>query len=70
MSCRSAGDGGSSPIVEETVEPEGDEERFDELDRFRWLYLKTVLGLARAYTEIARIVSYLFFAASAVRPGK
>jgi len=44
------GDDGSSLVVEETVEPDGDEKRFDELERFRWLYL--------------------FFAASAVRPGK
>jgi len=49
MSCRSTGDDGSSLGVE-AVEPDGDEERFDELERFRWLYL--------------------FFAASAVRPGK
>lgn len=40
MSCRSTGDDGSSLGVEETVEPDGDEERFDELERFRWLYLK------------------------------
>ena len=40
MSCRSMGDEGSSLGVEETVEPAGDEQRFDELERFRWLYLK------------------------------
>jgi hypothetical protein len=50
MSCKSMGDDGSSLVIEETVEPDGDEKRFDELERFRWLYL--------------------FFAASAVRPGK
>ena len=40
MSCKSIGDEGSSLGVEETVEPEGDEERFDELERFKWLYLE------------------------------
>ena len=40
ISCRSTGDNGSSLCVEETVEPDGDEERFDEFERFRWLYLK------------------------------
>ena len=40
ISCRSMGDDGSSLVVEEAVEPEGDGERFDELERFRWLYLK------------------------------
>jgi len=39
MSCRSTGDNGSSLGVEEAVEPDGDEERFDELERLRWLYL-------------------------------
>jgi hypothetical protein len=39
MSCRSVGGGEPSLVVEETVEPEGDEERFDEPERFRWLYL-------------------------------
>jgi len=50
MSSRSTGDDGPSVGVEAIDEPDGDEERFDELERFRWLYL--------------------FFAASAVRPGK
>ena len=35
MSCRSTRDDGSSLGVEEAVEPEGDEQRFDELERFR-----------------------------------
>lgn len=35
ISCRSTGDDGSSLGVEEIVEPDGDEERFDELERFR-----------------------------------
>jgi len=39
-SCKSTGDDGSSLGVEEVVEPDGDEERFDEFERFRWLYLK------------------------------
>jgi hypothetical protein len=30
------GDDGSSLVVEET---DGDEERFEELERFKWLYL-------------------------------
>jgi hypothetical protein len=33
MSCRSIGDDGSSLGVEEAVEPDGEEERFDELER-------------------------------------
>jgi hypothetical protein len=40
MSCISTGDDGSSLGGEEAVEPDGDEERFDEFERFRWLYLK------------------------------
>ena len=40
ISSRSTGDSGSSLDVEEAVELDGDEERFDELERFRWLYLK------------------------------
>jgi len=40
MSCKSIGDEGSSLGVEEAVEPEGDEERFDEPERFKWLYLE------------------------------
>jgi len=40
MSCRSIGDEGSSLGVEEAVEPDGDEARFDELERFKWLYLE------------------------------
>lgn len=39
MSCRSTGDGGPSLGVGEAVEPDGDEARFDEPERFRWLYL-------------------------------
>lgn len=39
MSCKSLGDDGSSLVVEETVEPAGDEHRFDEFERFRWLCL-------------------------------
>jgi hypothetical protein len=35
MSCGSAGVDGSSLVTEETVEPEGEEERFEELERFR-----------------------------------
>ena len=35
MSCGSTGDDGSSLGVENAVEPDGDEERFDELERFR-----------------------------------
>ena len=35
MSCRSMGDDGSSLGAGEAVEPEGDEDRFDELERFR-----------------------------------
>jgi len=35
MSCGSTGDDGSSLGVEEVVEPDGDEQRFDELERFR-----------------------------------
>lgn len=35
MSCRSTGDSGSSLGVEGAVEHDGDEERFDELERFR-----------------------------------
>ena len=40
ISCRSTGDEGSSLGVGEAVELDGDEERFDELERFRWLYLE------------------------------
>lgn len=40
MSWRSTGDDGSSLGVEGAVEPDGDDERFDELERFRWLYLE------------------------------
>ena len=36
MSCKSMGEEGSSLVVEET---DGDEQRFDVLERFRWLYL-------------------------------
>ena len=69
MSCRSIGDDGSSLGVEEAVEPDGDEERFDELERFKWLYLEWCRDQHRQYSN-SEMDSHLFFAASAVRPGK
>jgi len=35
ISCGSTGEDGSSLGVEEAVEPDGDEQRFDEFERFR-----------------------------------
>lgn len=70
ISCRSTGDSGSSLDVEEAVELDGDEERFDELERFRWLYLKKFRDQHVRILKQQQKLSHLFFAASAVRPEK
>ena len=69
MSCGSTGDDGSSLGVEKAVEPDGDDERFDELERFRWLYLEWSRN-QHPQIKQQQNVFHLFFAASAVRPGK
>jgi len=69
ISCRSTGDDGSSLSVEEAVESDGDEERFDEFERFRWLYLNSSEINTRKYSN-SEERSHLFLAARAVRPGK